>query len=100
MTTPTSEGGRCAEPAERAGVDDTRALSPSLPEQLRRRRVASWRCEPLPSGLWDPWRDRHPDGWTRHELDAWRAAAEQLRGAGIYGHWQLPGSVRAAWDAA
>jgi hypothetical protein len=60
--------------------------SPSdLPAQLRRRRAASWRCEPLPGGQRDPLND---DGFddeplTDAELDSWRAAWQHLNRLGL-----------------
>ncbi|MGH3991980.1 MAG: hypothetical protein ACRDSN_05885, partial [Pseudonocardiaceae bacterium] len=60
--------------------------------------AASWRCEPLVSGLWDPWADRqHPDDWTDRELESWAAAAGHLQDTDLYGPWQVPESVRVAW---
>jgi hypothetical protein len=38
-------------PSRRLAADmSTMDSAPSVPRQLRRRRAASWRCEPLPSG--------------------------------------------------
>lgn len=77
-------------------AEDTR-VSPSVAERLRARRAASWRLPPLECGLRDPWADRHSDGWTGRELDAWQAAAGHLQDADLFGSWQLPTSVRVAW---
>ncbi|MGH3798481.1 MAG: hypothetical protein ACRDSP_26860 [Pseudonocardiaceae bacterium] len=78
-------------------MDATAEFSRSVPEQLRRRRAASWRCEPLAGGHRDPWADWHAAGWTDAELESWGAAAGHLRGLELFGSWQVPESVRAAW---
>lgn len=97
MRTPATSGGR-SELAEGAGSDDTACTQQSdVPAQLRRRRAASWRCEPLESGRRDPWVDQHPDTWTDAELDSWAAAAVHLRRAGLTP--QVPDSVRRSWYA-
>jgi hypothetical protein len=44
-----------------------------IPGQLRRRRVAAWRLEPLESGRRDPL-DSADEPLTDAELDSWRAA--------------------------
>ncbi|MGH3548287.1 MAG: hypothetical protein ACRDQU_09265 [Pseudonocardiaceae bacterium] len=72
--------------------------STDIPHQLRCRRVASGRCEPLRDGRRDPWIDQVSDDWTDRELTAWQAATEHLRNAGLYGKWQVPDSVRVAWQ--
>jgi hypothetical protein len=58
------------------------------PGRLRRRRAASWRCEPLESGYRDPWVDQRDGPISTRELDSWRAAAQHLRAHGLYGSWQ------------
>ena len=67
------------------------------PRQLRRRRAASWRCEPLGDASRDPWDPAYREDWTDSEVTAWQATAEHLRAHGLYGRWQLPDSVRVAW---
>lgn len=92
---PCGGSGVDARPARRP---DTTATDPqSGPAQLRRRRAASWRCEPLPGGSRDPWADRHSARWTAAELDSWRNTVEHLRANQLYGRWQVPESVRMAW---
>lgn len=79
------------------GTEDTAGPRPSgVPQQIRRRRAASLRLPPLPSGDRDPWRDR-PAEWLR-ELDSLIAAAEHLSALGLYGRWQSPTSARQAWS--
>jgi hypothetical protein len=95
MRTPATSGGR-RQLAERAGGDDTRAIPRSVPRQLRRRRAASWRCEPLWAGQRDPWTDERPADWTATEVESWQRTAEYLRAHQLYGRWQVPESVRAA----
>lgn len=55
------------------------AASPSdIPAQLRRRRAASRRSEPLESGLRDPLDHPVHEPLTDAELDSWRAAWRHL----------------------
>ncbi|MGH3798044.1 MAG: hypothetical protein ACRDSP_24575 [Pseudonocardiaceae bacterium] len=88
--------------ADRGDVDDQHRAgevrAEGIPEQLRRRRAASWRCEPLAGGHRDPWADWHAAGWTEAELESWGAAAGHLRGLELFGSWQVPELVRAAWQ--
>ncbi|MGH3785860.1 MAG: hypothetical protein ACRDRG_04765 [Pseudonocardiaceae bacterium] len=60
-----------------AGEVDTEGI----PSQLRRRRAASWRLEPLARGYQDPWRYR--EELTPRRLAAWRAAWRHLRCHGL-----------------
>lgn len=105
MTTPapqgTEGGGRdqrtAATTTTADRTDATWTSSPSVPAQLRRRRAAAWRCEPLADGGRDPWSDQPSRYWTASEVDAWQFAAEHLRGHQLYGSWQVPESVRVSW---
>jgi hypothetical protein len=75
MTNPrTLEGGTGVQghverPARRpdATADTT---SSNVPTRLRRRRAASYRCQPLPDGRRDQRDPVHPDIWTDAELAA------------------------------
>jgi hypothetical protein len=69
--------------------------SPPVPEQLRRRRAASWRREPLPDGRRDPFDPITPRDWTSREVASWDTAAQHLCACGLFGQWQVPQSVRA-----
>lgn len=88
-------GGVDARPARRPDATANDPQSP--PVQLRRRRAASWRLEPLADGRRDPWCGLLGNDWTDPELAAWQAAAEHLREHQLYGRWQVPESVRMAW---
>jgi hypothetical protein len=69
---------------------------PPVPEQLRRRRAASWRCAPLAvDGRRDPFDPITPPGWTGREVASWDTAARHLQACGLFGQWQVPQSVRA-----
>jgi hypothetical protein len=62
---------------------DTADAPPSVPEQFRRRRAASWRCEPLPpDGRRDPL-DPAAEPLTEREVDSWRAAWTHLHAFGL-----------------
>lgn len=64
----------------------------SVGAQLRRRRLAALRCEPLPDGRRDPWSCR---GSARGEnLNAWIKALGHLRDHGLIG--LPPADVREA----
>ncbi|MGH3610729.1 MAG: hypothetical protein ACRDRD_21960, partial [Pseudonocardiaceae bacterium] len=63
--------------------------------QIRRRRAASRRCEPLPGGRRDPWGDESGD-WTDPALDSLEVAAQHLTALGLYGRWQAPEPARAS----
>jgi uncharacterized protein YfaQ (DUF2300 family) len=67
----------------------------SAPQQLRRRRAAAWRCEPLADGRRDPLVHRHPDDWSARELESWAAAVAHLRYLDLPA--VAPESVRQAW---
>ncbi len=76
MTTPApGKGGRDQHSATTTKADrDATATDPqSVPTQLRRRRAAAWRCEPLVSGLRDPL-DPAGEPLTDAELASWRVA--------------------------
>jgi hypothetical protein len=77
-------------------LDGSGFLPQSVAAQLRRRRAAAWRCEPLSNGLRDPWLPDRLD-WSDDEIDSWVAAVQHLRSQGLYASWQLPASVRVAW---
>lgn len=63
--------------------------------QLRRRRLAARRCEPLPDGRRDPWTCRGPNAPARTEnISAWRRALGHLRDHGLVG--LPPAAVREA----
>ncbi|MGH3788830.1 MAG: hypothetical protein ACRDRG_20295 [Pseudonocardiaceae bacterium] len=63
----------------RRPAHDTADTRPSdVPAQLRRRRVASWRCEPLIDGRRDPL-DSPAEPITDEELESWRRAWIHLR---------------------
>lgn len=62
----------------RASVDDAVAI----PEQLRRRRDASYRLPPLESGVRDPWRDTPPRP-SEANTAASRRAWDHLRAVGL-----------------
>ncbi len=55
--------------------------------QLRRRRQASLRCEPLADGRRDPLTPSRRDGGLQRgeDLTAWRRALEHLRDLGLLG---------------
>lgn len=55
----------------------------SVGAQLRRRRMASWRCEPLDSGHRDPHHRWRPEKLSAKQLEAVAAAAEHLDAAGL-----------------
>ncbi|MGH3547798.1 MAG: hypothetical protein ACRDQU_06720 [Pseudonocardiaceae bacterium] len=55
---------------------------PDISAELRRRRVAAARCEPLPDGRRDP-ADPIDEPLSDAELDAWRAAWRHLHRAGL-----------------
>lgn len=84
---PPEEGGAGAGESVSRQLDctqDTATASPSdVPAQLRRRRAASWRCNPLQSGRRDPWHDPPTESVTERELASWRAAWRHLRGCGL-----------------
>lgn len=67
---------------------------PETPDQLRRRRAASYRCPPLADGRRDPLElpDQPPP--EVRELDSWAAALAHLRAAGLAG--LPPAEVRRA----
>ncbi len=52
--------------------------------QLRRRRQASLRCEPMADGRRDPWTSRRDVHRDEH-LEAWARALAHLRDAGLVG---------------
>lgn len=63
------------------GVDDSAAgCRGGIAAQLRRRRAASWRCEPLADGRRDPWPELPREHyWTDRELDARRSWSQRHR---------------------
>lgn len=89
MTTPApcDQGGRY----QRDGSSTTSDPVPdgsapprhSVPQQLRRRRAASWRCEPLRTGLRDPADPTPTYRVTERELASWRAAYCHLNRLGL-----------------
>lgn len=85
--------------AARQGHDT--ASTPSVP--LRHRRAAaSWpQRHPVridrAFGVRDRWIDDHPDDWSNSEMESWHATADHLKVSGLFGSWQIPGNVRAAW---
>lgn len=108
MTTPAPRaegGGRDQRDAATttADRDATRAASQSVPAELRRRRAAAWRCEPLADGLCDPL-DPCDEPVSDGELDSWRAAWSHLDRVGLVAI--IPERVLAAaghaqrWDTA
>jgi hypothetical protein len=80
---------------ERSGHDQAaeQAQITSVPQQLRRRRHASWRLSPLESGQHDPWHD-YPADWSPRELASWSVAMAHLHAVGLPG--QLSPSVQTA----
>ncbi|MBV8542398.1 MAG: hypothetical protein JO063_10070 [Pseudonocardiales bacterium] len=69
-----------------------------IPRRLRRRRAGSWRCDPLGSGLSDPWEsDRYRADWTTVEVGSWQHAAEHPQAQQLYGRWRTPRSVLVVW---
>jgi hypothetical protein len=56
--------------------DLRRSESWAIPTQLRRRREASRRCEPLESGLRDPADPDTPARWADREVASWLSAAQ------------------------
>jgi hypothetical protein len=54
-----------------------------IPAQLRRRRGASYRCEPLPDGHQEPWHYPATEPVSDRELDSWRAAWHHLHAFGL-----------------
>lgn len=64
---------------------DSASHRQDVPAQLRRRRQASLRLEPLPDGRRDPWSPRRGGDQRDAELDAWVRALEHLRELGLAG---------------
>lgn len=63
-----------------------------LAQQLRRRRDAAGRCEPLPGGRRDPWLDLdddQPQTVTEAAIDAWLDAAHHV---GAF--WAIPAELQ------
>jgi hypothetical protein len=56
----------------------------SIPAQLRRRRLAALRCEPLGDGRQDPWSCRTEDAPST-DLDSWARALLHLERVGLTG---------------
>jgi hypothetical protein len=72
--------------ADRGDVDDLLAGgvgTDPIPRQLRRRRAASRRCEPLRSGLRDPADPTPTESVTERELASWRTAWWHLDRLGL-----------------
>jgi hypothetical protein len=68
----------------RRQATDPRQPNPAdVPAALRRRRAASLRCVPLPSGQRDPFTDDHDRPLTTAELASWRAAWRHLHALGL-----------------
>lgn len=82
MTTAAPKGGRVGQRADRAQSQTTAYVSPSVPEQLRRRRAASWRLPPLESGLRDPL-GATDEPITDAVVASWRAAWCHISRAGL-----------------
>lgn len=99
MRRPATEGGPLDELAGRAGSEDTADTRQfDIPAQLRRRRSASSRCQPLDNGHRDPLDPPPQSDGTVWDLESWAAAAAHLRAHRLYGRWQLPADVlRATW---
>lgn len=72
-------------------VEVTAGSRQDVPAQLRRRRRASLRLEPLQDGRRDPWTPRR-DGSHDRELDAWTRALAHLAAVGLTG--LAPADVR------
>ena len=51
--------------------------------QLRRRRMAAYRCEPLPPGHRDPWRPWRPEELSDKQVEGAAAAARHLLDMGV-----------------
>jgi hypothetical protein len=84
MTNPRADavrGGSDNVDAGQARRSDATA-TPSVPARLRRRRAASWRCEPLADGRRDPL-DRCAEPLTDTELASWRLAWLHLHALGF-----------------
>jgi hypothetical protein len=64
-------------------LDGSGFLPQSVAAQLRRRRAASWRCEPLWSGLRDPADLTPAESVTERELASWRTAWWHLDRLGL-----------------
>jgi hypothetical protein len=74
---------------------DTADAPPSeVPRQLRRRRAAASRCEPLPDGRRDPLDDQCDERVTDAVAASWRAAWCHIARAGL--HPIIPERVMAA----
>ena len=65
---------------------------------LRRRRAASYRCEPLASGHRDPFQPWRPERCSSKQVDGVVDAAEYLRDIGYPPLFDLP-MLRSLWRA-
>lgn len=88
--TTTATGGVQCSGTGRPSAQDTRPW--------RRRRQASYRCEPLLSGQRDPWQPGRPETLSRQQVDGAVAAARHLRDAGLEPMFDLE-TLRAMWTA-
>lgn len=77
------------------------ATGPTQTNRPGRRAAATWAqrhgacVDRIITGR-NPWTGDYRD-WTDAELRAFGRAAEHLRALDLYGRWQVPESVRAAW---
>jgi hypothetical protein len=68
-------------------TDGTADPRQNIADQLRRRRVASLRCEPMADGRRDPWSRRgiHAELSSERELNSWARALAHLGDVGLVG---------------
>lgn len=89
-----------AKPANhhQANAQSRQCHADTVPVQWRRRRQASYRCEPLADGHRDPWRSWRPNQLSDKQIDGAVDAARHLRDAGVEPLFDLP-MLRAMWKA-
>jgi hypothetical protein len=76
----------------------TRCGADTIPVQLRRRRHATGRCEPLASGHRDSWQPWRSEKLSDRQIDGAVDAAQHLRDAGLEPMFDLD-TLRAMWKA-
>lgn len=85
MTSPRTPAGDTGDRESISGQLDVGhdTPSPSVTDQLRGRRAASWRLLPLESGARDPWDDQLTGPVSERERDSWQAAWLHLYRLGL-----------------